>query len=356
MCERASDQVRSVVDDLDVHTGRQGRADFLQSFLGRFDDKARVLAAQHHDHAGDDFPAAIPRDNALTCERSNPHRSDIAHQHRNSCGSAADNDLFDILRGPQQRLASDKSLFTIMHDIATAGIHICAVECVNHVGHRQTEVGQAIRVHLHFKGLVEAAVRIDFRHTGGLAQTRCDLPVENSPQLHRRLLPATNLELQDFAQRRRQRADFRISIIADRGFGRGQSLLHQIARVVDVRSLMKNNRHQGQAQLRDTPHLFDIRQTTHRRFHRIRDVALNFQRGERTGFRNHLHLDIRHVRHGVDRNRHGRVDAGDGDEQHEDDDHQLIVQTEVDQSGQHGSSDLFGLVFQQKFRLQRNAP
>ncbi len=209
-----------------------------------------------------------------------------------------------------------------MDDVAAAGQRVVFFQAAKHFVERQPVARQPVGVGAHFVGFVEPAVRVDLGDAAHFTQLRSDIPIEDRPQLHRReAFVATHLELQNLAERGRQRSELRRSIAGGNLFHRDrQSFGHELPRAVNVGSFLEDNRHDRYAKLRDAPQFLDLRQTAHRRLDREREVAFDFDWRQRPSFGDDLHLHVRHVRHRVDRQMHRRIDPQRADQagQHED--------------------------------------
>ena len=79
-------------------------------------------------------------------------------------------------------------------------------------------------------------------NAGHAAQRRRDFPVEECSQVHRRQTLAADLELQHFAQGRRQRAKLWLAAPLQFVAGVGQSLIDELPRPIDVDPPWKTTR------------------------------------------------------------------------------------------------------------------
>jgi hypothetical protein len=104
-------------------------------------------------------------------------------------------------------------------------------------------------------------VGVDLGDAGRVAQAWSHFPLQDGSQLHGRVALAANLELENLSERRRERADRGITIVTHLALGSGQPLVHQVPRVVDVGPFAKDDRHDGEAELRDAAKLLDLGQT-----------------------------------------------------------------------------------------------
>ena len=80
--DRAVDELRAVVKGMSSTPCGQGLFDLLDALLDALDDRARVLALEHHRDAGDDLALAVGGDRALADRRARDDLAEVAHVDR----------------------------------------------------------------------------------------------------------------------------------------------------------------------------------------------------------------------------------------------------------------------------------
>ena len=158
--------------------------------------------------------------------------------------------MLDVFDTAQQRLAADEALLAVMDNIAAARCRIVVFQCAKEIGERDAKTGQPVRIGLDLERLIEATVRVDLGDTRHLAHARRDLPFEDRAQLHRRQVLGAHLELQNFAECRRERVESRRAVTSgDLLDGIGQPLGDELARTINVRAFAEDHRDGGDAKL-----------------------------------------------------------------------------------------------------------
>ena len=301
------DQLRAVIDDVDLDPRRQRPPDLLELLLRCPDDAAAVFPPDHHHHPRHHLATAAARHRPLPGQGPDGDAADVADQHRHAPRRAADDDLLDVGDALEEGLATDEPLLAVLDDVAPAGALVVAFEGREHLPERHCLGAHPVGVDLDLVALGKAAVGVDVGDPRDLAHRRTDVPFEDAAQLHEIVAGASNLELEDLPEGRAQRPELRVAM-ADRDppLRLGEALRHELAGEHDVGPLTEDDRHQRDPEPRDAADLLDVRQPAHRQFDRVGDVALHLQRRHRPRLGDDLDLDIDEVGDGVDGDLRGR--------------------------------------------------
>ena len=286
----------------------------------------------------------------------------VGDRHRDAV-PLVDHDRRDVGHVVHLALAPDVPRLALVDEIAAADVGVVRPQGVEHVGHRELVRPQLVGVELDLVRLQLAAVRVDLGHAGHAAELVGDEPVEDRPQLHRRharLLGRLDLELEDLAERRRDRPERRRAVARrDRRGGAAEPLADELPGPVDVGPLVEDDRHHRDPELRDRADLLDVGQAAHRPLDRERQERLDLQRAERRGLGDHLHLHVGQVGHRVDRQVQRRVDAHPRDQERAHDHQEAVSQRRFDEGVQHGRmsrldglSIFLGLVLEDQLALE----
>ena len=333
------DQVGAVVERLDRDALGQAALEPGDLLLDVADDPPRVLADEHHHQPGDDLALAVAGHQPGADHRRGVDLGHVGDRHGDAV-ALVDDDRGDVGHVVRLALAADVPRLPLVHEVAAADVGVVHPQRVEDVGHRQVVGPELVGVELDLVGLQLAAVRVDLGHAGHAPQLVGDEPVEDRPQLHRRdarLAGRLDLELEDLAQRRRDRPERRGAVAPrDRRGGAGEPLADELPGAIEVGPLLEDDRHDRDAELRDRADLRDVGQAAHRPLDRERDQRLDLQRAERGGLGDHLDLDVGQVRDRVDRQVDGRVDPQPRDQERPDDHEEPVLQGGSDDRVEHG--------------------
>ena len=323
--ERAGDQIRAVVEDLEIHTLRERGADLLELLLGRGHHPAAVLPANHHHHPRHDFPTTPPGRSPLTDQRGDRRGADVADQDRHAACRTADDHPLDVVDATEQRLAADEPLLAVLDDVAATGARVVAIERLQHLAQRDAVRRHPVGVHLHLVALGIAAVAVDIGDARNGPHHGGDVPLQDAAEVHQASPWPLDLKLQNLTERRAQRSQLGVGLgQRDPGPGRRQPLGDELTGSKDIGSLPEHDRDGGDAEPRHAPDLLDARQPAHRELDGVGDQPLDLQRRQRARLGDDLDLHVDEIGHGVDGNLRGGVEAAQGHE-YEQRDHQRTI-------------------------------
>ena len=175
----------------------------------------------------------------------------------------------------------------------------------------------------------ESANRVDLGDALGVAQLRADDPVLQRAEVFRRVSRSIRLARalfrfndihEDLAEPGRDWTELWLKTWRELTANALQTLIHLLTRKVDVRSILEHDCHLRQAVAGHGARVFKAGQTGDCGLDRERDALLRLKRRVTGRFRIDLHLNVRDVRRGVDRQALETPDAksteDDNDRQH----------------------------------------
>ncbi|OQC39631.1 MAG: hypothetical protein BWX64_01605 [Acidobacteria bacterium ADurb.Bin051] len=346
--DRPPDEVGAVVEGVDRHPFGEVLGDLGELALHPVDDDPRVLAHQHHDDADHRLAPPVAGHRPLAEHRRKLHGGDVADGHRGTRRVVGEDDRADGGQVGEQPLAADQVLLSLVHEVAAAHRAVARPQRGEDLAHREAVGGEPLGVEGHLEGLQLAAERVHLDDPRHRAELVVDVPVEDRAQLHRGVAPlgrrapcragavGAHLELVDLAEAGRDRPELRLAVpLRDPLAGDGEPLAHELAGPVDVGPLVEDDGDDREPEAGERADLLDPRQAAHRRLHREGDEPLHLLRREPGAVGEDLHLDVRDVRHRVDRQVEQGVDAEAGEEEPERHHQQAVVEREVDEAADH---------------------
>ena len=181
------DQSAAVVEDIEPHAWGQRGLDLRDPRLDVFDDFAPIGADEHHDDAGDDLAAPVPGHGTLADQRREVDAADVPDPHRDAVLAGLDQHVADLLEALDPALAADQQLLTGTDEVAAAGGRVVALERDEELAQGDVQGAQPIGQDLDLVGLELSAEGVDLDHAGHASDLVGDEPVEDHPQLHRRV-------------------------------------------------------------------------------------------------------------------------------------------------------------------------
>ena len=374
------DQLRPVQHGMRVDARRQGTADLLDPGVGGRRDRAAVAADQHQRGSEHDL---APVDAGAAGAQFAPDR-DIGHV-LDADGNAAaggHDDVGDVVHVLDAAGGADDVAFAVLLDVVGAAADVVGFDGGDHLTERQAVADQLRRIGLDLELLDEAADGVgagDARHRLHL---RADDPVLHGAQVHgaleivgqtfafRRQIPAVGLPSRlavahrrggaglfvfdgppvDLAEPGRNRPHPDVDARRKAGLGVVDPLRHQLPREVDVGAVGEHRRDLREAVPRKRPRRFQSRYSRERGLQRDGDLLLDLDRRKRRRDGVDLHLDVGHVRNGVDRELRQRPETGRGGDERDEQDEPPAPYRKVDDPLDHRSVLFAGL---RQFRLQR---
>ena len=182
--DRALDELRAVVGDVDLHALGQAVLELGEPLLDPVDHLEGVLAeAQQHD-AGDDLALAVHVDEAATHLGAQLDARDLAQQDR--CVALridGDGDGLEIVERLDVALAANHELGLRHLDQAPAGLDVGALDRLADLRERHAEGAQLLRIDLDLVLAHEAADRGHLGDTLETHQVVAQVPVLDGAQL-----------------------------------------------------------------------------------------------------------------------------------------------------------------------------
>ena len=207
--QRATDEVRAVVDGLDDDARRQLALDLLRLRSFTAWTTSRLLAPMSIIvDAGDGLALAVARDDAVPQRGADLHLRDVPHEQRRAVGGGAEHDVGDlllVLRAGRRRRSVNDSRAAI--EVAAADADVGALERRGDVLQRHLVGVEPAAIDDDLVLLEVAAHRVHLDDAGHAAQLRDDLPVEDRAQLRRRVVVGAHDELVDLAEAARHRRE-----------------------------------------------------------------------------------------------------------------------------------------------------
>jgi hypothetical protein len=226
-------------------------------------------------------------------------------------------------------------------DVAAARVARPALDAFEDLLQRQAVGDETRGIHDDLVLLREPAPDVHLRDAGDGAQARCDIPVEDGPPLHGRETFALDGEHVDLAEPGGDGPHLGITEAwRDRLASLREPLVHELAGEVDVHVVLEHDRDGRETVAGDRPDLHQVGQPVHRRFDGVGHELLHLHRAEGGGLREHLHLDVRDVRDGVDRKQREGVGPAQREQDGADQDDGAVLEAPVDQAAQHLSAPL----------------
>jgi hypothetical protein len=304
------DQFVSVVELDDLNARRQALFDLFEFGGHPAGHVVAVFAHQHEAQTENDFALPVGGDGAAADVVADDHLRDLVQENgRASLG--VDDDLLQVLDSGGGAYAADADSLAAIAEDAAADIEIAAAQGVFDLLQGDVVLEDFFGIDTHLILLLEAAPRIDFGGAGHGAHDRPDRPVVDPAQVHqvevlvadlgsgctaaqqgdrageflraagkndrRRLVGARHGIVQDLAQARGDRPHFRLH--ARRQVDRPQTLVDEIARRQDFRTVVESDDDLRQPELRSRANLRQVRQAADRLLNGKRDLPFDFLGG-----------------------------------------------------------------------------
>src|SRR5690554_6580715 len=252
--------------------------------------------------------------------RADLHIRDTLDEDRSTIGLGANDDLGDLVLRAKHALAAHGERLLAALDIPAARTEVRPLECLDDLRKRDPLRHQTRAIDVDMELLEITPHGVDFNDPGDPAKFGDDLPIEERPELHRRVMIAPNKELMDLPETGAHRCKF--------GRGRirweldpAKSFENELSRKPDIRSVLEDDRDDREPTPRHAA-LFDRpRSAVQGVFDRHCDHALHLDRREPRGGRDDAHLNGRRIWEGIDREASHRHIAREeqNDEEHKDD-------------------------------------
>ena len=278
-------QHSAVVDRHRMHALGQAAVDLHHLLVHGLRNRTAVLADEH-EHSAQHHLAAVVRGRAGAQFTPQPHVRHVTHPYRHAARTAEDN-VANVLQGLDLPRRTDQVLFAALLDIARTHVAVVAIQCRHDVLQGNAERSQASGYRCDLILLGITANRVDFSHTGHVAQLRLDDPILNLAQVCCRVghavgflrtvlrldRPQVNLP-QAGGDRPQRRCD------ADRQFIPCflDALIDQLARKVNVGAVLEDHGHLREAIARKRAGLLQVGQARHHGFNGVGHPLLGLQR------------------------------------------------------------------------------
>ena len=278
-------QNSTVVDGHRMDPLRQAAVDLHHLLVHGLRNRTAVLADEH-EHSAQHHLAAVVRGRAGAQFTPQPHVRHVTHPYRHAARTAEDN-VANVLQGLDLPRRTDQVLFAALLDIARTHVAVVAIQCRHDVLQGNAERSQASGYRCDLILLGITANRVDFSHTGHVAQLRLDDPILNLAQVCCRVghavgflrtvlrldRPQVNLAQAggDWPQRRRDAGRQFFPRLLD-------AFIDQLAREVDVGAILEDHSHLRQPVAGQGTGLLQIGKTRHHGFNRVSHPLLGLQR------------------------------------------------------------------------------
>ena len=323
----------------------------MKPFRGSSGNRAAVFSGSHENRPDHGF-LAIQRSSAGSQIAPDGDRRDIADPDRNAFASC-DDGVFDIFDTAKPRIDAGEQRFTGPFDKIGAFGQIGRFQRLNQRVERQTISGQPRGIGLNQVLLFESPDGVHPRNAIDRSHERCDHPVLHCTKIGGLgniaaqtiaafgdeaavplptgcatdgcALTAGILVLdrvhEHFAEAGGNRPHDRFRTFGKRGGDGCQPFIHLLAREIDVGTLLEDGGDLAEAVARNRTGHFETVDTGQARFDRIRHLGLHLRRRKGRSLGIDLHLDVRDVGNGIDRQAQKVERAPDGDPDRQDDHH-----------------------------------
>ncbi len=228
------------------------------------------------------------------------HGGHIGHAHRHT-GCAGDGDMTDIVQRLHQADAAHHQLLVAAGQQAAADIGVAIAQGLRQLRQRHAVALQLLWIGQHLVLPHHAAEAVDVGHARHALQFLEDLPILQTLQLGQidiRIFGGDAIT-HDLAGG--------VGVGAEAGLHPGgevdlaEILLHVLPRLEIAAALAELDGHHRQAEQRHRAHRGGIGHAGQRGLHRHGELALDLQRAAAGPLRDHLHVERRDVRIGLDR-------------------------------------------------------
>ena len=255
------------------------------------------------------------------------HLGDVLHEHRRTA-LFLEHDTGGVLDRADQAHTADQELLLAVGKDAAAGIGVVAVERPEHVAQRHAVVTHPLGVHQHVVLAFVAALGVDLGNARDRAQQRSHDPVLHHPALHEfglgegALLVGREFEniLVNLAEAGGYRAEHRCHVVGQPRTHLDDAFHDQLSGEEHIDVIAEYHRDDGQSVAIQRAHVGQAGQSGHGDLERYGDEPLDFLRRPAGCLGRDLHLDVGHVREGVERELLHRLQAER--EQRDGDNHQ----------------------------------
>ena len=185
--DRGADQRRAIVNRLNIHAFRQAAGQLGQAVLDVVDDLKRVGAEALQHDAARHFAVAVELGEAAPFVGAELDPRDVLKQHRRTA-VVLEHDLSQIGNAFQIAAAAHHEFkFGQLHR-AAAEIHVAGADRAAHLGQRNIEAAQALRIDHHVVLFDEAADAGDLGNALRLGEAVAERPVLQRAQFGERSL------------------------------------------------------------------------------------------------------------------------------------------------------------------------
>src|SRR3990167_2376849 len=297
----------TVVDGHRVYPLWEALVDFQHLLVHRLRDGPAVLTDQHEHRAEDHFAPVVGCGTGAQLS-ANAHLCHVAHAHRNTIGTAQDH-VANVFQRFDLTGRANEVLLAALFDIARAHVAVIAVQRSDYILQCHAQGCQSFWDGCNLVLLGKATNGVDLGHAWNISQLWLDDPVLNLAQVCRGIGGAVRLlrpvlgfyspEIdsaqpgRDGPQRWRDACRQLVTRLLD-------ALVDELARKVDVGSVLEDDGHLRQAVPRKRPGLLQVGQASHDRLDGVCNPLLSLQRRVTCGLGVDLNLDVRDVRDRVD--------------------------------------------------------
>jgi hypothetical protein len=249
-----------------------------------------------------DLALAVLGRRAEAERRPEMHLGDLAQEDRGPVVVGGHDGVGDVVDAAELRVAADDERLAVFLDVAGAERAVVALEHLVDLRQRQLVLGELLGIDDDLVLLGLAAHGVDLDDAGDRAQPVGHHPVEQRPQLHRRVLVAAQIEFVDLSEARRHRRQLGPSVpFGDVGLGELEPLGDELPREPDVGVVVEHDGDHADRGAAARADLDDAGETVHRRLDRVGQEALDLGGRQPRRRREHLHLRVGHVGDRVDR-------------------------------------------------------
>ena len=343
--DRLVDEYGPVIHRDRMDTCRQRAIDLYHFVRDCLRDNPAVFADQHEHRAQHDLAPILGRSTGAQF-RAQAYFGDVAHADRHTA-NVVQYRVADVVEGTHLAGGANQELLAAALDVTRADIAIVLLDGRDDVLERQAVGTQLRRIRRDVILLGEAADGVDLGDARDLAQLRLDDPVLDFAQVGWRVRCPVRLLRARFAFDRpqidlTQAGRYRPHHRRDTGRqvfpGLLDALVDQLASKIDVRAILENYGHLGQAITRERSGLLQPRQAGHHGFDREGDALLDLERRVTGRRRVDLDLDVGDIRDCIDGQLLVTVDPDCSHAEHGQHDKPAVLDGEANNAIKHGAA------------------